>query len=496
MKAAFNRLRPPGIRLQLMFWYTAVFAILLFVSDALLYTQLQSSLITSLDNSLQFQAQQVARGISNDSGTVTIQDLTGDLPEVRSNFPDPRDSYVDVTFGTLIRILDAQGRIVRSTPAFRALIVPAASLAQPLHGTPWQGDVTTRDGQPVRLKSVALLESGAPFALVQVGESLAQLNSTLRNVLIELLVIAPFALLLGACGSYWLATRAFIPIDRLTRTARQINAGDLHQRVPIPSAHDEVYRLAQTLNEMIERLEQSFARQRRFVADASHELRTPVAVIRSMTDLALLQELMPQEQATLFENINTETERLGDLISDLLALARSDEGKVVLEKEPVRLDLLVEAVVANAEILALEHNITVEAQTLEAVTILGDEARLIQAIINLLDNAILYTNVGGRVKVSVEKKANKADKADGTDKVLLRICDTGIGIAPEDIPHIFERFYRADLARVRTEGNSSGLGLAIVEWVIHAHNGSIMVESTVGQGSTFSITLPVLAMIS
>jgi two-component system OmpR family sensor kinase len=389
---------------------------------------------------------------------------------------------VDVTFGTLIRILDPQGRVVRVSPAFRALIVPTASLTQPLHGTPWQGNVTTRDGQAVRLYSMAVLDNGAPFAVVQVGESLTQLNTSLQSVLLELLLIAPFALLLGALGSYWLATRAFIPIDRLTRTARQIKAGDLHRRVPIPPAHDEVHRLAETLNEMIERLDQAFARQRRFVADASHELRTPVAVIQSMADLALSQEPIPQEYATLLENITAETERLGHLISDLLALARSDEGQTILEQEPVRLDLLTRAVAANAEVLAAEHGITVQVLPGEAITILGDEARLIQAVMNLLDNAILYTNAGGQVILSVKRKGNQA---------LLTICDTGIGIAPEHLSHIFERFYRVDPVRVRTEGNSSGLGLSIVEWVVQAHGGSIMVESQVGQGSTFTVTLPI-----
>jgi heavy metal sensor kinase len=482
MKALFRRLWPPGIRLQLMLWYTTVFAVLLFCSDAILYTQLQTSLTTSLDTALQHQTQQIASGINNQNGTINVQDVTGDLPESNSNTPEPQGSHVDVTFGTLIRILDPQGRVVRVSPAFRALIVPAASLTQPLHGTPWQGNVTTRDGQAVRLYSMAVLDNGAPFAVVQVGESLTQLNTSLQSVLLELLLIAPFALLLGALGSYWLATRAFIPIDRLTRTARQIKAGDLHRRVPIPPAHDEVHRLAETLNEMIERLDQAFARQRRFVADASHELRTPVAVIQSMADLALSQEPIPQEYATLLENITAETERLGHLISDLLALARSDEGQTILEQEPVRLDLLTRAVAANAEVLAAEHGITVQVLPGEAITILGDEARLIQAVMNLLDNAILYTNAGGQVILSVKRKGNQA---------LLTICDTGIGIAPEHLSHIFERFYRVDPVRVRTEGNSSGLGLSIVEWVVQAHGGSIMVESQVGQGSTFTVTLPI-----
>ena len=484
MKTFFSRLWPFGIRLQLMLWYTAVFVLLLFLSDAILYTQLQNSLTANLDAALQLQAEQIASGVSSDNGTISVQDVTGDLPDMPVSTTDTQDNHVDVTFGTLIRILDTQGKTVRATPSFRSLLVPTDGLTQPLHGTAWQGNVTTRNGQAVRLYSMLVTENKLPFAIVQVGTSLTQLNTSLHSVMIELLLIAPFALLLGAAGSYWLAARAFIPIDHLIHTAQRITAVDLHQRVPVPSAHDEVQRLARTLNEMIERLDQAFARQRRFVADASHELRTPVAVIRSITDLAILQDITPQECKLLLENINTETERLGHLISDLLVLARSDEGNIPLEKEPVHLAQLVTMVAANAEVLATERTITVEVQASEDVIVFGDEARLIQAVMNLLDNAILYTNAGGHVILHLSKKG---------DQAYLTIRDTGIGIAPEHLPHIFERFYRADPARIRTEGNSSGLGLAIVDWIIQAHGGRITVESQVGQGSTFTVILPLLS---
>lgn len=481
MKPFLGRWWPFSIRLQLMLWYTIVFALLLFLSDTLLYTQLQSSLITNLDTALQLQTDQIASGVSNDNGKIAIQDVTGDLPDVSTNTTDTQDSSIDVTFGTLIRVLDAKGNTVRITPAFRSLIIPTNSLTQPLHGTPWQGNVMTYAGQEVRLYSMVVTENKLPFAIVQVGASLTQLNTSLHSVMIELLLIAPFALLLGAFGSYWLAARAFTPIDRLTHTAQRITAIDLHERVPVPHTHDEIHRLARTLNEMIERLDQAFARQRRFVADASHELRTPVAVIRSITDLALLQDMTPQNCKLLLENINTETERLSHLINDLLVLARSDEGKIPLEKEPVHLEQLVVAVAANAEVLATERNITLHVQVTDDVIVLGDEARLIQAVMNLLDNAIFYTNANGHVTLNVTKKA---------DQAYLTIRDTGIGIAAEHLPHIFERFYRADSARIRTEGNSSGLGLAIVDWVIQAHGGRITIESQPGQGSTFTVALP------
>lgn len=483
MKRSFRLAWPVGIRMQLMIWYTLVFIVLLFLSDAILYTQLQNMLTKSLDTGLQLQAEHIASGITNDNGTLIIQDVTGDLPDTNSDLPaGSSDSSIDITFGTLIRIVDVQGRTLRSTPAFRTLILPAEIFTQSLHDTSWQGNVVAHDGQEVRLYSTTLTENGIPFAVVQVGESLVQLNTSLRSVMIELIIIAPFALLLGAIGSYWLAARAFIPIDRLIHIAKQINAGDLQQRVPLPRTRDEVQRLAQTFNEMIGRLDAAFARQRRFVADASHELRTPVAVIRSITDLALLEGQSPSEYKGLLEKIHSEAERLGHLISDLLALARSDEGKTLLEWEPVHLDRMVEVVVANAEVLASERGITLHAQVQEKVTIEGDEARLIQVVMNLLDNAILYTDSGGRVTLRLAKK---------DDQVYLTIEDTGTGIAPEHLPHIFERFYRADPARaVSIERNSSGLGLAIVEWVVQAHGGKVMVESQVGKGSIFVVTLP------
>ncbi|GAC1391249.1 MAG: ATP-binding protein [Ktedonobacteraceae bacterium] len=482
MKMLFSRVWPPGVRLQLMLWYTVVFAVLIFFSDAILYMQLQTSLIANLDASLYQQATQISNGISTaDNGKIAIQDVTGDLPESGTNAVNQQGNHADINFGSLARILDTKGHILRETTAFTALLTPPVSITQPLQGTSWQGNVTTRNGEQVRLYSMVLRENGTPVAIVQIGESLAQLNAALHSVILELVFIAPFVLLLGALGSYWLASRAFVPIDRLTRTTQQIQAGDLHQRVPVPRTHDEVHRLAATLNEMIARLEEAFRRQRRFVTDASHELRTPVAVIRCMTEPALFEKMTPPEYRELLGNINTETERLGHLLSDLLALARSDEGKTILEQEPVQLDQLVKAVAANAEVLAAEHNITIQIQADASVIVLGDEARLIQALINLLDNAIIYTNAGGQVTITVEKKDAAA---------CITIRDTGIGIAPEHIPHLFERFYRVDPARVRTDGNNSGLGLAIVEWVIHAHHGSITVESQIGQGTAFFVTLP------
>jgi signal transduction histidine kinase len=250
---------------------------------------------------------------------------------------------------------------------------------------------------------------------------------------------------------------------------------------------DEVQYLALTLNEMLDSLDQSFSRQRRFVADASHELRTPVAVIRNKVEVAVLRPRSPDDYCTVLHSIHAETERLSHLISDLLALARGDEGQARFERETVRLDQLVESVAANADGLAQKRGIRLSVQAPQPVTLIGDEARLIQVILNLLDNAIRYTNAGGQVLLSLQTTSSETQ---------LVVRDTGIGIAPEHLPHLFERFYRADPSRRRTGGSGTGLGLAIVEWIVRAHGGSIVAESQMGRGSCFTVTLPLTPQAS
>ncbi len=329
--------------------------------------------------------------------------------------------------------------------------------------------------------SQALTAHGKPFAILQVGQSLTALHALLDKLIGLLLLVGALALLLCAASSYWLLRRAFAPIQQVMQTARRIQAGHLDQRVPLPAAQDEIRDLAHTLNDMLDSLDQTMIRQRRFVADASHELRTPVAVIRNKTSIALLKPQKRQEYLSVLQDINAETERLGHLISDLLALARGDEGQAPFEQEPVRLDLLAEATAASLHPLAEERHIQLTTHIEQPVTLVGDEARLIQVIMNLLENALRFTNPGGQVSLSVRT---------GQNKVQLMVRDTGIGIAPEHLPHLFERFYRADPARQQTSGSSTGLGLAIVEWIVRVHGGTIVVESQVDRGSCFTVTFP------
>ncbi|GHO99355.1 two-component sensor histidine kinase [Reticulibacter mediterranei] len=472
-----------SLRWQMVVWYTAAFTVLLVLTGAVFYQYLEHSLEAGVDTDLQLRAQQIAAGAVISHGTVSLHNVTGDLPGFGTPPSSSPIQSVDVNAGALVRLLDAQGHLIAQTPAFRTLSVPAESITQPQAGTPWQGTIKTRHHEEIRIDSRALRVAGKTIALIQVGESLENLHTLLHQLVAALLVVGTLVLACCAAVSYWLAGYSFAPIQRLAQTARKIKAGDLKSRVPVPPIRDEVQYLALTLNEMLESLEQAFARQRRFVADASHELRTPVAVIRNTAGVALLEPPQLDETVVALSEIRTETERLTLLLTDLLTLARGDEGQTRFEQETVQFDQLVETVAATLDQLAAERDIQLEVQIPHEVALLGDEARLIQVVMNLLDNAIRYTNPGGQVCVSVKQTASEA---------CLIVRDTGIGIAPEHLPHIFERFYRADPMRRETGGSNSGLGLSIVEWIIHAHGGSVVVNSQVGQGTCFTVRLPLV----
>lgn len=500
--ARLRTLLTPGIRLQITLWYTSVFAVLLLLVSAISYVSTSSSLNSSINSTLALRARQIAAGVSDNAGKFAIEDVSGSLPGlgVSTTPPQPQsdDSGADdsgsdsddddhrvvpnVDTGALVRILDSQGTLVYTSPAAKKLPGSPTLSSRAAAGTPWFDTVTAVSGEPVRIYNYPLLRGSTVYGLVQVGASLVSTEATLHTLLLSWLLVTLVAVLLGALGSFWLARRALVPVSRLTRIARRVEAGDLRQRVPVPRPPDEIRELALTLNDMIARLESAFSRQRRFVADASHELRTPVSAIRSMTDVALLREELPDEYTRVLWGINAEAERLGRLIGALLLLARADEEHIPLERAPLRLDLLAHDVAMVSAVLADERKIGLRVETPGPVTVLGDSDRILQAVLNLVQNALTYTPAGsgGTVTLAVNVEGSAA---------VLSVSDTGIGIAPEHVPHIFDRFYRADPAYSHSLGGS-GLGLSIVDWVIRAHGGSISVASRVGVGSTFTVWLP------
>jgi two-component system OmpR family sensor kinase len=487
-----KRLWPLSVRTQLAAWYAVIFTILMLFFGTVYYLHLRSMLFDNLDATLLLRAQQVSRAIViQQNGSFAINDSSGALAGVidvdtsRQNSgyvdSDDKNPALDVDFDALISVLDSHGKVKYSTAAFSALIVPAQSIQKALHGSGYTVTVATTGGDEARLRIQPLIRNHAIVGVLLVGASLASQENTLHGIILNFLMVAPFVLAFGILGSYWLAIRAFRPIIRLTSIAHKIQSGNLHSRVPVPYTNDEVQRLALTFNEMLDHLEATFKQQRRFIADASHELRTPVAAIRSMTEIALDQQLTVNEYISVLHDVNTQAEHLGKLIADLQTLARADEGHIHFEREPLRLDLLANDVVTTLESLATEKGITLNIEANEPLLIMGDEARMMQVIMNLLDNALKYTGPGGSVTVRVESIQGQ--------RVCLTVQDTGIGIAQEHIGHIFERFYRADSARTRSAGGT-GLGLAIVKWIVTMHQGTIAVTSQVGKGTTFGVVLP------
>ncbi|MBA3826732.1 MAG: HAMP domain-containing histidine kinase, partial [Ktedonobacterales bacterium] len=317
------------------------------------------------------------------------------------------------------------------------------------------------------------------FAILQLGTPVTSTSFPDNRLF---LLLYPVLVLLGGIGAYGIATRAMRPVRRVTQAAQQIALGDLQQRVPVPISRDDVHTLALTFNEMAAKLDAAFAQQRRFVADASHELRTPVAVIRSMTDVALAGVPSAEDYQTTLREVNAEAERLGRLINTLLGLARVDDGRQPQDHEIVRLDLLVTDLADSVAPLAHEHGLTLALVRNDPAQITGDTAQIIQILMSLTENAINYTASGGHINLSVAVEGAAAK---------VHVSDTGMGIDPKDLPHIFERFYRADPARSRVAGGN-GLGLALAREFALAHGGDITVLSRVSQGSTFTVTLPLL----
>jgi heavy metal sensor kinase len=262
--------------------------------------------------------------------------------------------------------------------------------------------------------------------------------------------------------------------------AHQITDSSLHKRLEIGSAAQELETLAASFNELLSRLDQSFDSMRRFVADASHELRTPVSVIRSEADVALAKERTPSEYRQSLALVLDESRRLTKLIEDLLNLARADAGHVRLHVEEFYFNELVSECCRSVEQLALRRGVQLSCEPAADLPFNGDEALIRRLVMNLLDNAIRYTPSGGKVTVSITPEP---------DGIRLRVADTGIGIPPEAAPHIFERFYRADKARSRQDGGF-GLGLSIVKWIAESHHGEVNMQTVPESGSTFTVTLP------
>lgn len=316
--------------------------------------------------------------------------------------------------------------------------------------------------------------------------SLDDQQELLRQVRYAFLISVPLALLAASFGGYFLAKKSLAPLSEMSQKAEDITAKNLHERLPVKNERDELGSLASKFNELLSRLDKSFEQQRRFMADASHELRTPVAIVRGEADVILGKEKRDEsEYRESFAIVQSEAERMTRIIEDLFTLARVDAGQQPLRKETIYLDEILSEAVKSFRTVAKSRNISLRFETPEEMKFSGDSQLLRRLFTNLIDNALKHAK--SHVKVSAEKRNNFFE---------INVEDDGAGISPEAQPHIFERFYRADKARSREEkaqtGSGAGLGLAISKFIAEAHDGNLSLAKSDANGSIFTVKFPVV----
>jgi heavy metal sensor kinase len=452
-----------SIRWRLTLWNVALLGLALAILGAAFYFGLRFLLYDALDDNLRNRAAIVDAAIERD----------GDSLRLTTNAAVPSDD------DEFIRVWSADGALLfdSSDPEDEPVRNPAG-LAGALAGQTSLRWVESDDDDPVRILAAPVYRDGEIAGALEAGIE-SEVDETLGFALRLLGISIPLILLLAAGGGYWLAGRALNPIDRITRTAADIGERDLSRRIEPDLPDDELGRLARTFNAMLDRIEDAFTRQRRFTADAAHELRTPLALMRSQIDIALRKERDPDADRETLEDLGADVDRLARMSAGLLALARRDAGGLQPEREPVELAALLDLIAEQYQPLANEAGVEILLDT-ETVTLVADQDQLIQVFVNLLDNALHHAPPGSRISLGCRPE-------DGSARFW--VTDEGPGIAPEHLPHLFERFYRVDPGRDRRHGGI-GLGLAISKAIIDAHGGTIEIESAPGAGTTARVSLP------
>jgi two-component system, OmpR family, sensor kinase len=465
------------LRLRLAIFTSAFIAVILSAVAVSVYLLTERSLSAAVEE----RARQALTDLSGGAIATGLQRLPGDayyqIVLVETSPALPADvaairNGVDYT----------QPATVRTNPTDDSLLalLPDRALQSLVEGQELAGHITLANGERLRvlgaLGTIAFPnQQVALTAVILVGVPTSNVQATLDQLARDLGLTVLVAFLSFALGVWWLARQVLAPVQRVTQAAAQVSSKDLQRRVPVPSTDDELRALALSINHMLDRLQESFETQRRFTADASHELRTPVTAIVGHAQYLLRRTHPSEEQADSLRVIQREGERMAKLVHDLLELARADAGFQVT-REPMNLVEVLEAV--RDELAPLgSAKIKVDC-AVPLLEVEGDPARLKQVVLNLVQNAL---DAGARtITLHLEKE--------GRD-VRLEVLDDGPGIPADALPHVFDRFYRVDGAR-STRGNGSGLGLAIVRWIVQQHFGTVEVRSRTGEGTVFTILLP------
>jgi heavy metal sensor kinase len=461
-----------SLRFRLTLWYAAIFTAVAAGLAALLVFNLRHYLENSIGDAQARRAHQIAETL------VARVDATGEgylAQQIDALYaPEKSDRF--------IRITRSDGRVayLSGAPADQSFNPAAVPAAPPTVGQEFNRPPAVAGQAPLLVAAVRTGNPTGPNYLIEVGTSAAPVDALFRHVLWLLGLSLPGVIALAAAGGYVLIGRPLNLVDRIAAKAEEISQHNLDERLPVSRTGDELERLSLSLNHMIGRLDDAFQNSKRFVADASHELRTPLTILRGELEELAQDRALSAPQRERLGSLLEEVERLTKIVERLFALSRLDAGEAQAERVKFDLAELAIATAAQLTLLAEDRSIALTWEAPVPVWVEGDRARLKQVVVNLLDNAIKYTPDGGSVRLEVLAAEGRA---------VLAVGDTGIGISADALPHVFDRFFRADKARSRRP-DGAGLGLAIVKSICHAHLGEVDAVSVAGKGSRFRVRLP------
>ncbi len=464
-----------SIRTRLTIWYTCLLTVTLLIVGGAAFGLLSYSLSHEMDSALDSVARTLVERDQNRSTTFVPSEI--DQAFRRFFGFSPWDHY--------FQMRDPSGNRDehRSLPSTGKLPLSRKALNNAMQGLSSFETVEGLGDYRVRLLTMPVMQSGRMINMIQVGMSLKSIDQTNLRFLLIMAGVLPLGLVLAASGGWLLAHRALKPVDRMTAAACRISAEHLSQRVDETGTGDELDNLAKTLNQMLTRLDAAFTQIRRFSADASHELQTPLTILKGELEVALRSARRPEEYRATMESALEEVDRIAHLVEGLLLLARAEAGVLRMDRQEVDLEQVIEEVYIRLKPLADSHGIELRLGEIEPLRIQGDRERLQRMTSNLVDNAIKYTGPQGRVTLGLQHDSRWAS---------ILVSDTGSGIPIEEQKNIFQAFYRTAEARSLAE-RGTGLGLSIAQSIAAAHGGTIQVESAPGQGSSFRVSIPIVS---
>jgi heavy metal sensor kinase len=460
-----------SFRFRLTAWYVGLVAALLVLSGVFVYVELKRFLEANLREALSKESQTIGEALLREV------DKTGEdyvVHEMEEHFA-PRIT------GRFLRVTRSDGSLLyQSSPpqdhAFEPSQIPKVSLTEP---SQWREERAS-SGSPLLLYSMPFQSQSGNSYLIQAGAPYEQVERVLRQLLISFGVAFPLIVGVAVAGGYLLLNRATRPLNQIADTAERITSRNLNERLPTPATGDELEKLAVSLNRMMGRLEEAFHHINRFSADASHEIRTPLAILRGELEHVIQSTGLPRDTRESLGSALEETERLSKIVEQLLEMSRLEAGETLSGRTRFDFAELTRTTVDQMRLLAEEKNLTLRFEGNQCLEIDGDNIRVRQVVVNLIDNAIKYTPARGSITVTSFRHDARA---------IVEVADTGIGIPAEAASHIFERFYRVDKARSRQMGGT-GLGLAIAKSICLAHGGGVTLKSTSGEGTVFRVELP------